>query len=216
MPARPTVNLLALDQTHGGARSPREACSLLWLPSRIVNVSPPIGVTSTARTAEQSEIAKFWLENTAASWARISGQVSADRKMNGWDRMRLFAADRGRRGRRLHRLGRLQALLQVLAANHCDPRRRQRRQSGHRRRSDLDAVRSGDAAGTRLRVGPRRRGWSRGRGAAGRAGRRRQLQLYQYLATGTTRSFTSFSQVANEIGLARIYVGYHFRLAVTE
>ena len=31
-----------------------------------------------------------------------------------------------------------------------------------------------------------------------------------------TRSFTSFSQVANEIGVSRVYVGYHFRLAVTE
>lgn len=32
---------------------------------------------------------------------------------------------------------------------------------------------------------------------------------------GVTRSFGSFSQAQNEIGLSRICVGYHFRLAVT-
>jgi len=33
---------------------------------------------------------------------------------------------------------------------------------------------------------------------------------------GPTRSFSSFSQMGNEIAASRIYVGYHFRLATTE
>ena len=33
---------------------------------------------------------------------------------------------------------------------------------------------------------------------------------------GVTRSFTSFSQAAEENGNSRIYVGFHFRHAVTE
>jgi hypothetical protein len=32
---------------------------------------------------------------------------------------------------------------------------------------------------------------------------------------GVTRTFTSFSQAQDEIGLSRICVGYHFRLAVS-
>ncbi|RYF89230.1 MAG: phosphatase PAP2 family protein, partial [Chitinophagaceae bacterium] len=33
---------------------------------------------------------------------------------------------------------------------------------------------------------------------------------------GTTRNFTSLSQAATEVSLSRIYVGYHYRLAVVE
>ena len=33
---------------------------------------------------------------------------------------------------------------------------------------------------------------------------------------GVTRSFTSFAQAAEENGNSRIYVGFHFRHAVTE
>ena len=33
---------------------------------------------------------------------------------------------------------------------------------------------------------------------------------------GVTRSFTSFSQAAEENGNSRVYIGFHFRHAVTE
>ena len=34
--------------------------------------------------------------------------------------------------------------------------------------------------------------------------------------SGVTRSFTSFSEAAEENGNSRIYIGFHFRHAVTE
>ena len=36
------------------------------------------------------------------------------------------------------------------------------------------------------------------------------------LPANAVRSFTSFSQASTEEGLSRIWVGYHFRTAVTE
>jgi hypothetical protein len=47
--------------------------------------------TSTARTAEQSEIARFWYEGSAQGWSRIARVVAAQRGLDRWDNARLLA-----------------------------------------------------------------------------------------------------------------------------
>lgn len=49
------------------------------------------GVTTpSARTADQTQIAHFWLESSPLAWNRIARTVSAARKVGLWENARLF------------------------------------------------------------------------------------------------------------------------------
>jgi len=45
----------------------------------------------TARSAEQTEIALFWMENSPTGWNRIARVVADQRNLDAWDAARLFA-----------------------------------------------------------------------------------------------------------------------------
>ncbi|MBL8980703.1 MAG: hypothetical protein JNL26_00870, partial [Gemmatimonadetes bacterium] len=47
--------------------------------------------TCPARTAEQGEIALFWVESSPAAWNRIARTIATQRRLNAWDAARLFA-----------------------------------------------------------------------------------------------------------------------------
>jgi hypothetical protein len=49
------------------------------------------GKTSTERTAEQSEIARYWYEGSPDGWSRIARVVAAERRLDRWDNARLLA-----------------------------------------------------------------------------------------------------------------------------
>jgi hypothetical protein len=49
------------------------------------------GQDSTARTEEQSEIARFWYENSPQGWNRIARNVAQAREIDAWDSARLLA-----------------------------------------------------------------------------------------------------------------------------
>jgi hypothetical protein len=49
------------------------------------------GKTSEVRTAEQSEIARYWYESSPQGWNRITREVVAARKLGEWESARLFA-----------------------------------------------------------------------------------------------------------------------------
>jgi len=174
------------------------------------------GMTSTVRTADQSEIAKFWLENTPGSWARIVVQVTADRKMNGWDQARLFA---------MVQIAEADAYIASVESKYF-----------HTFWRPITAIRAGDNDGNPDTIGdptwtpfdrvapPVPDDVSAHAAAAGAGAAVMQAVLgdaagFSYRSTSlptTTRSFTSFSQVAGETGASRVYVGCHFRLAVNE
>lgn len=49
------------------------------------------GKNSTARTPEQSELARYWYEGSPQSWSRIARVVAAQRGLDRWDNARLLA-----------------------------------------------------------------------------------------------------------------------------
>jgi hypothetical protein len=48
-------------------------------------------INSTTRTAEQSEIARFWYEGSPITWNRIARDVASERALDLWENARLFA-----------------------------------------------------------------------------------------------------------------------------
>ena len=49
------------------------------------------GETSSRRTAEQSEIARYWYESSPQGWNRVARVVAVDRRLDEWESARLLA-----------------------------------------------------------------------------------------------------------------------------
>lgn len=174
------------------------------------------GAISAARTADQSQIAKFWLENTPESWIRIAIQFSTAKALNGWDQARLLA---------LLELAVADAYIGSLEAKYF-----------YKFWRPITAIRNADIDGNPNTVAdltwapfdfvtPPVPDYPSAHSTAGGAGEAVFKALYgdafafNYESTSTpgiTRNFTRFSQVADEIALSRIYVGYHFRQAIVD
>ena len=87
--------------------------------------------TPSARTAEQTEIALFWVESSPLQWNRIARTVSELRRAGHvGERAAVRPAQHGPR-RWLHRFLRDQIPLQLLATSHGYPNRGYRRQPQH-------------------------------------------------------------------------------------
>ena len=109
------------------------------------------GVTTpSARTADQTQIALFWVESSPLQWNRIARTASVQRRARPvGERAPVRAAQHGPDGR-LHRDLRDQVPLQLLATGHRNPDGGHRRQPRDRRGSDLDAPARTDASDPRL------------------------------------------------------------------
>ena len=122
------------------------------------------GVTTpSARTAEQTEIALFWVESSPLQWNRIARTVSADTGLDLWEQARLFGllnmalADGyvGSFETKYHyNYWRPVTAIQT-ADTDGNPR--------HQRRPELDAA-GADTSDPRLRLGAQRRRWRGGQG----------------------------------------------------
>lgn len=173
------------------------------------------GATGSARTADQTQIGLFWLENIPYSWNRIARILIAQQGLNGWETARLLA---------LVQMAEADANIACLEAkffyNYWRP---------------ITAVRQGDADGNADTGGDA--SWNvlapptppvpdypsnhaADGGAAAELLKRffgRDDFNFSTVSTalpGITRTYTSISQAATEVSLSRIYVGYHFRNAV--
>ncbi|HZT55837.1 MAG TPA: vanadium-dependent haloperoxidase [Burkholderiaceae bacterium] len=168
----------------------------------------------SSRTADQSELGKFWLENTNDSWMKIALQLAASRQMDGWALMRTLA---------LIQVAQTDAYTACIESKYF-----------YHFWRPITAIRLGDSDGNPATVGDP--GWGSfdpvcppipdypsGHSASGGAGAVVLAQAFGSDALGfthqsvslpgPTRSFASFSQAQDEIALSRICVGYHFRLA---
>ena len=169
----------------------------------------------STRTADQSELGRFWLENTNESWMKVALQLAAARRMPGWTLMRTLA---------------LIQIAQVDAYTACIESKYH-----YSFWRPVTAIRLGDTDGNPSTVGdatwtsfdpvcPPIPDYPSGHSASAGAGAVVLAEVFGSDAIGfthqsislpgATRTFTSFSQAQDEIGLSRICVGYHFRLAV--
>jgi hypothetical protein len=46
---------------------------------------------SSTRSAEQSEISRFWYEDSSQGWNRIARELAAARRLDAWENARLLA-----------------------------------------------------------------------------------------------------------------------------
>ena len=165
---RPTRRVPVHAQAHrspsrrSGERSPRSRCAT----ARQFASGPPYPLTSrryatdfdevkrlggggdgdptpSARTAEQTEIALFWVESSPLAWNRMARGIATDRRarrMGGRPSVR--SAEHGD-GRRLHRNVRREVQLQLLASGDRHPPCGRGRQPAHVARPRLGSPSSG-------------------------------------------------------------------------
>jgi hypothetical protein len=167
------------------------------------------------RTAEESEIALFWRENSPLGWNRIARTVALTRSYDGWELARLFA---------LLQLAEMDGYLASFETkyhyNFWRPVTAIRLAG-----TDGNDATSPDLAWMPFHpVTPPIPDYNSAHSAAGGAARAVLSRFFgrddiSFSHTSTSlpaiiRSYTSFTQAADENGLSRILVGYHFRLAV--
>jgi hypothetical protein len=172
---------------------------------------------SIIRTAEQTSIARFWYENSAAGWSRIALVVAHSQGLNLWDAARLLA------------------LVNLAMADGYI--------GGFETKYDFNfwrpvtAIRAGDTDGNDATIvdpnwssllnTPAIPDYTSTHSVAGGASSEVLRRFFHnddipFMTTsgvpfaGLTRSYTSFSQAAAENGDSRVYAGIHFRSAVED
>jgi hypothetical protein len=182
-------------------------------------------VTPSARTPDQTEIALFWVESSPLLWNRVARSVSAAAALDLWENARLFgllnmAMADGYVGTFAVKY-QLNYWRPVTAIQTAD--------------SDGNPETTADPTWTPLRPTPPVPDYDSGHSVEGGAAAQVLQRFFGTdhvsfstcsltLATGSTcddaspvlRSFASFSEAAEENGLSRILVGFHFRQAVEE
>ena len=172
--------------------------------------------TPSARTAEQTQIALFWLESSPLKWSRIARTVATNKGLNTWENARLLA---------LLNMALADGYIAMVASkNHYNFWR------------PVTAIQSGgDPSWTPLRPTPPDQDYPSGHSIEGGAGAEVLKQFFGTDqisfqdcgvllpaestcdgATPTLRSYTSFTQAANENGYSRVLVGFHFHNATDQ
>jgi hypothetical protein len=184
------------------------------------------GVTTpSARTAHETQTALFWLESSPLQWNRIARSLSDGRRLDSWESARLF--------------GVLDMAMADGYVSSFDTKYHYRywrpvtaiRAAG----SDGNPATTGDPTWTPLATTPPIPDYDSAHAVEGGAA----AQVFQEFfgtdriafstcsltlpagdgcndAAPVSRSYASFSQAAEENGVSRILVGYHFRKAVRE
>ena len=184
------------------------------------------GVTTpSARTEDQTEIARFWLESSPIGWNRIARAASATAGLNLWENARLFA---------LLNLALADGYIASLAAKYQHNFWRPIT-AIHEAETDGNAATAADPAWTPLATTPPIPDHDSAHSVEGGAAAEVLERFFgdtrfSFRTCSTSlpggsrcqdpspvfRSYRSFSEAADENGLSRIYVGFHFRYAVSE
>jgi YHS domain-containing protein/membrane-associated phospholipid phosphatase len=166
------------------------------------------GSKSVTRTAEQSEIARYWFENSPRGWNRIAREVAGARQFDVWENARLFA---------LVNLAMADGFIGGFECkyhyNYWRPVTAIRERGDSEWLSYLWTPPVPDYPSTHTVLGA---------AAATVMARFFNTDLISFSMTsgapypGITRKFWSFSEAARENGASRILCGIHFRTAVNE
>lgn len=172
-------------------------------------------ITSKTRTADQSEIAAFWYEDSPLGWNRIANAVARERKLDAWEAARAFAllhmamADgfiAGFDAKYEHRFWRPVTAIHAAA-------------------TDGNPLTEADADWQPLLVTPpvpdypsthTVLGWAAAEVLIEVFGDKQRFSLSSLTLPGVTRHYRSFAQAAQENGLSRLYAGIHFRHAIKD
>jgi hypothetical protein len=170
--------------------------------------------TPSARTPDQTQIALFWWESSPLKWSRIARTVATAKGLNPWENARLFAM--------LNMALTDGYIAMVSGKNHYNYWR------------PVTAIHSGgDQTWTPLRPTPPDQDYPSGHSIEGGVGAEVLKQFFgtdqisfqdcgMALPDGSStcddtkpvlRSFTTFTQAANENGYSRVLVGFHFHNA---
>jgi hypothetical protein len=171
--------------------------------------------TSKTRTADQSEIARFWYEDSPLGWNRIANTVVRQRGLDAWESARAFAlvhfamADgfiAGFDAKYQHRFWR------PLTAIHAAA-------------TDGNPLTAPDATWQPFLVTPpvpdypsthTVLGWAAAEVLIDLFGDKVRYSMTSLTLPGVTRQYRGFSQAAQENGLSRLYAGIHFPHAVKD
>jgi PAP2 superfamily len=181
--------------------------------------------TPSARTPDQTEIALFWYESSPLKWSRIARAVAVGRKLDLWENARLFG---------LLNMALADGYIAMVATknyyNYWRPVTAI--QTGE---TDGNPATTGNPAWTPLRPTPPDQDYASGHAIEGGAAAevlKEMLGTDQIsfqdcgvtLPAGSTcsdpspvhRSYTSFSQAADENAYSRVLIGFHFRKSIQE
>lgn len=170
---------------------------------------------SRTRTAEQSAIAKFWYEDSPLGWNRIASTVVRRAGLDPWEAARTFAlvhfamADgfiAGFHEKYRHRFWRPETAIRA-AASDRNPLTR----SDRAWRPFLVTPPVPDYPSTHTVLG-----WAAAEVLIALLGDEVRFGTTSSTLPGATRSYSAFSQAAEENGLSRLYAGIHFRHAVND
>jgi hypothetical protein len=170
---------------------------------------------STTRTNEQSEIAKFWYEDSPLGWNRIANGVIRDSGLDAWQAARAFAllhfamADgfiAGFADKYEHRFWRPETAIRAAA-------------------EDGNPLTSPDPGWQPFLVTPpvpdyasthTVLGWAAAEVLIALFGDEVRYDMTSLTLPGVTRRYRGFSAAAEENGLSRLYAGIHFRHAIVD
>jgi hypothetical protein len=172
--------------------------------------------TPSARTPDQTQIALFWWESSPLKWSRIARTVATNKGLNPWENARLFAV--------INMALADGYIAMVASKNHYNFWR------------PVTAIQGGgNASWTPLLPTPPDQDYPSGHSIEGGAGAEALKQYFGNdqisfqdcgvaLPAGSTcddsapvlRSYTSFTQAAEENAYSRVLVGFHFRNATAE
>lgn len=168
---------------------------------------------SKSRTPEQSEIAKFWYEDSPLGWNRIANAVVRQRGLDSWEAARAFAlvnfamADgfiAGFDAKYQHRFWRPITAIHA-AASDGNPR------------TEADATWQPFLVTPPVPDYPSTHtvlGWAAAEVLIDLFGDKVRYAMTSATLPGVTRQYSGFSQAAQENGLSRLYAGIHFPHAV--
>jgi hypothetical protein len=172
---------------------------------------------SAVRTADQEQIARFWYEGSPAGWSRIARVVATARGLDAWESARLLALVNVAMGD-----GFIAGMEDKYTFNFWRP---------------VTAIRAGDTDGNQATLvdptwdsllnSPAIPDYPSTHSVLGAAAAEVLRRFFHHddipftvtsgaPFAGLTRSFTSFSQAAQENGDSRVYAGIHFRSAVQD
>ncbi|GAA4430713.1 vanadium-dependent haloperoxidase [Pontibacter saemangeumensis] len=167
------------------------------------------------RTDEQTQIGAIWIENTSSSMNRMARTLIVQRKLDGWEAARLIG---------LIQMSQIDAYIASFDGKYYFDFWR-----------PITAVRAGDSDGVDATAGdgtwtptfttpptpefPSTHAYSGGAAAAVfksyfKSDHLNLNVISPYYLPGVERHISSFSQMAHENAISRIYIGYHFRHAV--